>query len=72
MNKLTESLEEALTRKDLLPSLRSLAWVLVLFGLAIVLARSYATPIGDALADHGPPQNATGRPEKTPPDPADR
>ncbi len=53
MNKLTESLEDALTRKDLLPSLRSLAWVLLLFGLAIVLARSYATPIGDALADHG-------------------
>ena len=53
MNQLTESLEEVLTRKDLLPSLRSLAWVSLLFGLAIVLARSYATPIGDALADHG-------------------
>ena len=53
MNPLAESREKALTRKDLQPALRSLAWVLLLFGLAIVLARSYATPIGDALADHG-------------------
>ena len=42
-----------LTRKDLLPTARSLVWVLLLFGMAIVLARLYATPIGAALADHG-------------------
>jgi len=53
MNKIADSLEAALTRKDLLPSLRSLLWVLLLFGVAIVLARTYAVPIGDALADHG-------------------
>ena len=53
MTKLTDSLEEALSRKDLLPSVRSLAWVLLLFGLAIALARTYSTSIGDALADHG-------------------
>ncbi len=43
----------ALTRKDLLPSARSLAWVLLLFALAIVLARLYAAPIGAALGEHG-------------------
>ena len=43
----------ALTRKDLLPSARSLAVVLLLFALAIVLARVYAEPIGAALAEHG-------------------
>ncbi len=42
-----------LSRKDLLPTAQSLAWVLLLFGLAIVLARLYAAPIGAALADHG-------------------
>ena len=42
-----------LTRKDLLPSARSLAWVLLLFALAIVLARLYAAPIGAALGEHG-------------------
>ena len=41
-----------LTRKDLLPSLRSLAWVLLLFALAIALSRMYADQIGMALADH--------------------
>ncbi|MEQ1805906.1 MAG: hypothetical protein ABL900_11075 [Burkholderiaceae bacterium] len=44
--------DHALTRRDLLPSVRTLAWVLLLFALAIVLARSYATPIGAALSDH--------------------
>ena len=44
---------ESLTRKDLLPTTHSLVWVLVLFGLAVVLARLYAVPIGAALAAHG-------------------
>ncbi len=48
----TDSPDTALTRKDLLPSMRSLAWVLLLFALAIVLSRMYAAPIGTALADH--------------------
>jgi uncharacterized membrane protein YdjX (TVP38/TMEM64 family) len=43
---------EHLSRKDLLPTAHSLAWVLVLFGLAIVLARLYAAPIGAVLANH--------------------
>ena len=42
-----------LTRKDLLPTAQSLTWVLVLFGLAIMLARLYAAPIGAVLGDHG-------------------
>jgi uncharacterized membrane protein YdjX (TVP38/TMEM64 family) len=50
---LSESLDGALTRRDLLPSLRPLAWGLLLFALAIVLARTYATPIVEALAGHG-------------------
>ncbi len=37
----------------MLQSLRPLAWGLLLFDLAIVLARTYATPIGDALSGHG-------------------
>jgi uncharacterized membrane protein YdjX (TVP38/TMEM64 family) len=41
-----------LSRKDLLPTAHSLAWVLLLFGLAIVLARLYAAPIGAALGEH--------------------
>jgi hypothetical protein len=32
MNQLNESLQTALTRRDLLPSARSLLWVLSLFG----------------------------------------
>ena len=42
-----------LTRKDLLPTAQSLVWVLVLFGLAIVLSRLYAAQIGAVLGDHG-------------------
>lgn len=42
-----------LTRKDLLPTAHSLVWVLLLFGLAIVLTRLYAAPIGATLAEHG-------------------
>ncbi len=53
MPTIAESLDAALTRRDLLPSLRSLTWVLLLFALAIVLSRIYATPIGAALGDHG-------------------
>ena len=48
----TDAPETGLTRKDLLPSLRSLAWVLLLFAIAIALSRMYAAPIGAALADH--------------------
>ena len=44
---------EHLSRKDLLPTAHSLAWVLLLFGLAIVLSRLYAAPIGAVLGDHG-------------------
>lgn len=52
MTTFSDALDDALTRRDLLPSLRSLAWVLLLFVLAILLARSYATPIGAALSQH--------------------
>ena len=48
-----DSPASALTRKDLLPSVRSLAWVLLLFAIAIVLSRLYAVPIGAALGEHG-------------------
>jgi hypothetical protein len=53
MNPLFESLEPSLTRRDLLPSIRSLAWVIALFAVAIVLPRSYAVPIAGAFAGHG-------------------
>ena len=43
---------EHLSRKDLLPTAHSLAWVLLLFGVAIVLSRLYAAPIGAVLGDH--------------------
>ncbi len=52
MPPIADSPDTALTRKDLLPSVRSLAWVLLLFTFAIVLARMYADPIGMALANH--------------------
>lgn len=52
MPPIADSPDSALTRKDLLPSLRSLAWVLLLFALAIVLSRIYAEALGMALANH--------------------
>ena len=51
-NTIADSTDAELTRKDLLPSLRSLALVLLLFALAIGLARIYAVPLGAALGDH--------------------
>ncbi len=42
----------ALTHRDLRPSLGALVWILLLFALAIVLARTYAAPIGAALTHH--------------------
>ncbi len=53
MHSPTNPSNDNLTRKDLLPTVRSLAWVLLLFGAAIVLSRLYAAPIGAVLADHG-------------------
>jgi uncharacterized membrane protein YdjX (TVP38/TMEM64 family) len=47
-----DALDGALSRRDLLPSLGSLAWVLLLFALAVVLARNYAAPLGAALSHH--------------------
>jgi uncharacterized membrane protein YdjX (TVP38/TMEM64 family) len=39
-------------RADLLPSVVSGLWVLVLFAAALVLAREFATPIQSALSEH--------------------
>ena len=48
-----DTTKDNLTRKDLLPTAYSLVWVLLLFGVAIVLSRLYAAPIGAVLGDHG-------------------
>ncbi len=53
MTTLADSRDNPLSRSNLLSSLRPLAWGLVLFALAIVLARTYATPIVEALSGHG-------------------
>ncbi len=52
MAALTESHENPLNRRDVLPSLRPLAWGLLLFALAVLLARTYAAPIDEALSGH--------------------
>lgn len=44
--------DNALTRRDLLPSLGTLTGILLLFAGAILIARTYAAPIGAALAAH--------------------
>ncbi len=53
MPTLADSHETPLKPRDLLPSLRPLAWGLLLFALALVLARTYAAPIGEVLSGHG-------------------
>lgn len=44
------SLKHALSRTDLLPSLRAAAWATALFALGVALAMAYAAPIRDVLA----------------------
>lgn len=53
MNPIGESIEAALTRRDLLPSATSLLGVLLLFAAAIGLTRFYEAPIGAALGEYG-------------------
>jgi uncharacterized membrane protein YdjX (TVP38/TMEM64 family) len=53
MTTLADSPDNPLSRSNLLPTLRPLAWGLLLFALAIALARAYATPIVQALSGHG-------------------
>jgi uncharacterized membrane protein YdjX (TVP38/TMEM64 family) len=48
----SDAFDSPLTQRHLLPSARSLVWVLLLFALAIVLARHYAAPIGATLSRH--------------------
>lgn len=53
MSHITESIEASLTRRDLLPSVWSLVWVVGLFAGAIALTHWYAAPISAALGAHG-------------------
>lgn len=46
------SMRHALTWVQLLPSIRAAVGVVVLFGVALVLAREFAAPIQNALAAH--------------------
>ena len=46
------SLRHALTWAELLPSIRMGAWVLALFGAALLLAREFASPIQAVLSTH--------------------
>lgn len=53
MTHLSESIDAALTRRDLLPSAASLLWVVFLFAAALALTSLYAAPISAALGAHG-------------------
>ncbi len=53
MNQRAKTIEAAFTRRDLLPSARSLAWVILLFAAAIALTRLYEAPVSAALGAHG-------------------
>jgi len=53
MSHIAESIEASLTRRDLLPSVWSLIWVVGLFAGAIALTHGYAAPISAALGAHG-------------------
>ncbi|MEO7403067.1 MAG: hypothetical protein ABIU95_05300 [Burkholderiales bacterium] len=41
-----------MTRKDLLPSMGALLWIIALFAGAILLTRRYAAPISEVLPAH--------------------